>query len=186
MANALGPYYVIIRYHSADAPHTMTIPTRNWNTSGDFDTWAFTTIPATTMIPALVTLMLPFFNSDTQFDNATIFQQLLPTDDPQPVEDIQFSSMVGTNVSASWAQAVEVIIVARTQGFGIAKLDLLDAVSDNDFSPVTTLSGRYAALHAEWIDDNNGWSGRDNTKPSTFLKATINLNQKLRKEYRLD
>lgn len=187
MTNFIGPAWIQIKYHGALAPHTMTIPTLAWNDGADngtFDAWVGGTIDATTMITDLVDFMLPFFNSDTVFDNFQIFTQASDTDPIIPRRSDKFTAKVGTNVSASWAAAVEVIMIARTTLFGIAKLTLLDAVSDNDFTPITSLAGRYLDLMSLWADNTQGWSGRDNGRPLTFLKATKNLNQKLRKEYR--
>lgn len=187
--NFLGPYWVQINYHGAIAPHTMTIPTRNWNPGasyGTFDDWSSGTIAAETMIEALVTTFLPMYNADVTFDNFVIFKQLLPEDEPQPVMSKNMTGKTGTDVSASWAGAVETQIIVRTAAFGLAKLVLLDSVSYNDFNPMLTPSIEVAAVLAEWTADTNGWSGRDNSRPNIFLKATVNINQKLRKEYRLD
>jgi hypothetical protein len=187
MANALGPYFVRINYHSAWAPHTMTIPTRTWSPdggAGTFEDWSAGAIAADTMVLGLVTLMLPFFPGDVHFDNWTVFKQLAPSDDPQPMVSETFSGAVGSNVGGSWAPAVEVIIVARTSLFGLAKLDLLDACSEDNFTPILTASGALADLITEWFSSANAWAGRDNGQPNNFLKYTRNLNQKLRKEYR--
>lgn len=187
--NSLFPAAVQINYHGALAPHTMTIPTKVHNAgagSGSFDTWAGGTISADTMINALVTLMLPFFNSDTVFDNYIINEYADAVSPADPVYSAPFVAKVGSDGGASWAGAVESIIIARTDAFGIAKLSLLDSISNNDFNPILSASGALSALLTEWFALTNGWSGRDNAKPSTFMKMTLNLNQKLRKEYRLD
>ena len=189
MANALGPYYVRVNYHSVFAPHTMTIPTRTWNPDGGFGTfeaWDSSAPAADAMIEALIDLFQPLYNTDTVFDNWVIYKQLLPTDDPQPVMSGSILTWVGSNSGASWAKAVESILTARTAGFGIAKLDFLDVCSEDNYDPVTTLVGAYAAVFAEWSDPTNAWSSRDNTKPATALKLTTNLHQKLRKQYHMD
>lgn len=186
--NFLGPYWVQLNY-TGYSPHTMTLPTKNWNPSGTigtFDIWSGGTINALTMVQGLVTKLLPFFNADVSFNNYLVYKQLLPTDDPQPVSSEQFSGQIGTNVSGGWAPAIEMIFIARTTNFGICKLDLLDAVFDNGFSPVINPGVAAQALIDEWFADSNGWSGRDNFQPYTFLKYTTNLNQKLRKVNRLD
>lgn len=185
MANALGPYYVQIKYHSLLAPHTMTIPTRDWD-ANQFDTWSGGPIDDVDMIENLVTEMLPFFDAGVSFDNWQVFRQLLPADDPEPISSGAFTGMTGTDTGGTWAGAVESIITVRTAGFNIAKLDLLDSISDNDFNPIIVPITRITNLIDEWFAVTNGWAGRDNTKPSTFLKMTKNLNQKLRKEYRYD
>lgn len=185
--NFLGPYWVQLNYHGLKAPHTMTIPTKNWNPSGSvgtFDIWSGGTINALTMVSALVTNMLPLFDAASAFDNYLVFKQLLPTDEPQPVASESFSGQIGTNAGGSWSSAVERIFLARSTSFGLCKLTLLDACSEDNFLPITSPDTADQALITEWFDDAKGWSARDNAQPNTFLKITSNLNQKLRKEYR--
>lgn len=189
MGNSLFPASVLINYHSLLAPHTMMIPTKVHNPGagfGTFDTWAAGTKDAQDMIEELVTLMLPFFDAGVTFDNWTIFEYPDAVSPGDPVASAAFSGMTGSDTGATWAGAVETMLIARTDGFGIAKLVLLDSISDNDFNPVLIPTTRYTNLIAEWFNTGNGWSGRDNAAPVTFLKATKNLNQKLRKEYHYD
>jgi hypothetical protein len=184
--NFLGPFWVRINYHGLLAPHSMTIPTKNWNPgtgSGTFDIWSGGVVSAATMIVDLVDKLKTQFNSDTGFDNYSIFKQLLPADDPQPVYSGAFVGKVGTNTSGGWASAVEKLFIARSSTFCIAKLTLLDAVSDNDFSTTLTMGVDEDALFAEWSSDAKGWCARDNSQVTTFLKITKNINQALRKEY---
>lgn len=187
--NFLGPYWCNLNYRGALAPHSMTIPTKNWNPSGSigtFDIWSGGTINALTMIVDLVDLLLPMFNSDTSFDNYTIYKQLLPTDVPTPMAAGAFSGKVGTNPSPTWAAAVEKMFICRSNTFGLAKLVCLDAVSGGSFLPITSPGGPEQALLDEWMSDAKGWCARDNGQVSTFLKITLNLNQKLRKDYHYD
>jgi hypothetical protein len=189
MANSLFPASVLIQYHSLLAPHSMMIPTKAHNPGasfGTFDTWLGGTVDAQDMIEELVTVMLPFFDAGVTFDNWTIFEYADAVSPGDPVASAAFTAMVGTDAGATWAGAVETMLIARTDGFGLAKLVLLDSISDNDFNTVITPTTRYTNLIAKWFLDTNGWSGRDNTQPKTFLKATKNLNQKLRKEYHYD
>jgi hypothetical protein len=186
--NFLGPYWVQLNY-TGNAPHTMTIPTKNWNPSGavgTFDVWSGGTINALTMVQALVTKLLPLFDPGVSFNNYLVFRQLLPTDPVQPVASENFSGQIGTNTGGSWGAAVERIFIARSTAFGICKLSLLDAASEDNFNPIISPGVADQALITEWFADTNGWSARDNTQPNTFLKITCNLNQKLRKEYRFD
>ena len=186
--NFLGPYWVQLNY-TVYAPHTMTLPTKNWNAgsgSGTFDIWSGGTIVADLMITNLVVKLKALFNADASFNNYLIFKQLLPADDPQPVGSGAFSGEIGTDTGTTWASAIERIFLARSTGFGLVKLDLLDCVSGNNFNPIVSPGVADQALIDEWFDDANGWSGRDNFQPNTFLKITCNLNQALRKAYRLD
>jgi len=186
--NFLGPYWVQLNY-TGYSPHTMTLPTKNWNPSGSvgtFDIWSGGTINALTMMTNFVNVLKPWFNSDISFNNYLVYKQLLPADTPQPVASEAFSGQIGTNTTGGWATAVEIIVVARTTAFGIAKLDLLDCVSDNNFNPVISPGVNMQALLDVWMADANGFSGRDNFQVNTFLKYTVNLNQALRKTNRLD
>lgn len=189
MANFVGPYFVRINYHYVLGPHTMTIPTNVWSPDGGVGTfadWSGGAVPADTMIGDLVTKFLPFFDTNTTFDNWTIFKQLLPADEPVPEMTGIFTGQVGTNTDTKWSAAVEQIVTVRTTNFGIAKLDFLDADSTNNFNPVRTMDTKLTNLMVQWGDLLNGWRGRDNGRPNSFLKMTTNLNQKLRKTYRLD
>jgi len=186
--NFLGPYWVQLNY-TGDAPHSMTIPTKNWNPSGSvgtFDIWSGGTINALTMVGDLVTKLLPLFNADVSFNNYLVFKQLLPADTPQPVASEAFSGQIGTNTGGSWAAAVEKMFLARSTNFGLCKLSLLDACSESTFLPIISPGVADQAVIDEWFDDAKGWSARDNFQPNTFLKITLNLNQALRKAYRYD
>lgn len=187
MANFLGPYWVQLNY-TVYSPHSMTIPTKNWNPSGSvgtFDIWSGGTINALTMVQALVTKLLPFFNTDASFNNYLVYKQLTPEDTPTPVASEQFSGQIGTGDN-TWSKATEIIYIARTTNFGICKLDLLDCNTGDQWLPVVNPGVPQQALINEWFSDDKGWSGRDNYQPNTFLKYTTNLNQKLRKAYRMD
>jgi hypothetical protein len=187
--NFIGPYFVNIGYRSPLAPHSMTVPTKNWNPGGSFgtfDTWSGGTIQADDMIVNLITLMLPWYTALSTFDSAIIYKQLLPADTPQPVMSIGGLGLAGTGVHTGWAGATEIIFIARSSTFGIAKLVLLDSLTDGVFTPITAFTGDYAGLFGEWGLDANGWCARDNGQVISPLKVTKNLNQKLRKEYHYD
>lgn len=189
MANFLGPYWVQLNYHGALAPHSHTLPIKNWNPSGTIgtiDIWSGGTINALTMIDDLVDLLLPMYNADTAYDNYIIYKQLLPTDPIEPVSSQSFSGKVGTNPSPTWAAAVEKMFIARSSTFGLAKIVCLDAVSGGSFLPITSPGTPEQALLDEWMSDAKGWCARDNGQVQTFLKITLNLNQKLRKDYHYD
>lgn len=184
--NFLGPYWARLNYHGLYAPHSMTLPTKNWNPgvgSGTFDIWSGGVIAAATMLDNMTDKLCALFSSDTSFDNYVIYKQLLPADDPEPVYGGGFIGKTGTDVGGSWSSAVERLYVARSNTFGIAKLTLLDAISDDNFAPRLAMNVADSALFAEWTSDANGWCARDNGQVTTFLKITLNLNQALRKEY---
>jgi len=185
MPNSLAPSFVKILYHSNAGPHTMEIPTLQWTVGGVFATWAGGTTDAATMINDLVVLLLPFFASDTEFESALIYNVPSPGADPQPVDNIAFTGMVGSASSPGWTTAVQGTFSIRTTLFGLFKITMLDMASGNSFAPSTTLGGAALDLFNELADDTNGWSGRDNGQPNVFIKFTKTLNEKLRRAYRL-
>lgn len=185
--NFVGPYWTLINYHGTLAPHSHVFPTKNWNPGsggGTFDIWSGGTISAVAMITDMVDKLRAMYPSDTQYDNYTIYKQLLPDDDPQPVYSGAFTGKTGTNTDGSWSSAIEKTFIARSATFGIAKIVCLDADFGNSFNPRTTMNVAEDALFTEWTADSKGWCARDNAQVTTFMKITLNLNQKLRKEYR--
>ena len=79
--NSLSPASVVIDYHSAYAPHKMTIPTKDWfptsitGTLGSYQAWDLTTIDAEVMITALCNVIKPFLKTNAAIDAATIYTQ---------------------------------------------------------------------------------------------------------------
>ena len=192
--NSLFPAFVKIYSHSAYAPHVNIIPTTEYHLpDGSHATGYFerhsdgSAVGAGAMVEELVTDMLPFFKATTVFDNWTVFTMDSPTARPLPVFSAAFDSFVGTSASTTWAKAVEHIFTFRTEAFGIMKLVLLDAPSGNSFDKTLDLGGSGAAFEiaSDLSNPDNAWSGRDGSLPLTFLQFTTNINQKLRKSYRM-
>jgi hypothetical protein len=193
MANSLYPAFVRIEYHSAYAPHTMTIPTTQWTgpptsafTSGEFDQWDAGSIEADVMIQALVDSLKAMFNNDVVFDGYTIYRIQALGLDPEPVYSAALSQ-VGTNISTAWHKAVQLTMVWRTAEFGIFKIVLMDAAGDGTFGRTGNFSAisPFSVLHNLVVDPDNGWSGRDNARPNQALQLSLTLNEKLRRAYRL-
>jgi len=170
----------------------MTIPTLGWNDdaspggAGSFESWSGVDKDAEDMIEQLIDVMLPFFNSLVTFDNAVIFTKATPTSVSFPVASASWVGKDGTNPSATWWQAVQTTVIARTTVFSLAKLVMLDSVAGDNFDPEYIQSAAMLALTAEWFDLANGWSGRVDGRPKTFVKSTQTLNEKLRRAYHLD
>jgi hypothetical protein len=185
MPESQNPSFVKILYHSNAGPHTMEVPTLQWNESGTFDVWGGGTVVDHDMVEAFVTLLLPFFGSDTEFESFIIYNVPTPGAAPQPVASFPLSGMVGSASSPGWTTAVQGTFSIRTTLFGLFKITMLDGASGNSFAPSTALGGDALALFEELISDANGWSGRDNGQPNVFIKFTKTLNEKLRRSYRL-
>lgn len=190
--HALGPYYIQINYHSADAPHSHIIGCNEWDSfsaggsSGSILAWDTSQKDTDDMVEQLVDTLLPFYNSDTVYDNFIVWHKPVDPGPANPVAGESFTGKVGTGVGGSWAQAVQRTLVFRTAAFHQAKLVLLDAQSGNSFSPVYTPDSTISAVLAELSADDNGWAGRDDAQILSFVKMTTTLNEALRKAYRMD
>lgn len=190
MAGSLYPSFVEIKYHSAYAPHVMTIPTKQWTPGagfGTFATWAGGTIAADTMIEALVTLMLPFFRATVIFDSFTVFTMDTPTSPAVPRASKVLTG-VGTSSASAPYKATQATWTVKTNAHSLAKIVMLDVATGGSFEKITfaTLTGDAAAFINEWFLDTNGWSARIDGKPDFFLQIAYTMNEKLRKEYHMD
>jgi hypothetical protein len=185
MPNSLNPAFFKLNYHSNAGPHTATVPTLLWNVGNTFDTWNAGTVDEITMIEGYVDKLLPFFASDTEFDNWVTYLKPPDPADPQPVSSGSFTGKVGTASSPGWTTAVQGTFSIRTHLFGIYKIVMLDGASGNSFAPSSALGGAALDLFNYVSDKDNGFSGQDNGRPNVFIKFTKTLNEKLRRAYRL-
>jgi len=190
MANSLYPSYVQIEYHSAFGVHKMTLPTRQWSSaggaSGSFEAWDTTARDAADMVDDLITDIKAVYPSSVVFDLATIYNFPDPDEDPVPVRLLVLGD-AGTAVSSAWSKAVQQTFTFRTLSNGIFKLVLLDVPTDNNFDrvPVSSFTAPFLAIEAELTSQANAWSGRDNARPNSAIQASATLNEKLRREYRM-
>lgn len=193
MAGSLFPAFFRIQYQSAYSAHTMTIPMRTWSPDavpthkGYFLSWNGALVGADGMIDGFKDLLLPFFLATTSFENYQIFTMASPTAQAVPVRGDVFAVQAGTNVSTSWAKAVEQIYTFRTTVASLAKLYFLDIPTNNNFDRNTTVTPASAleALIAYYTDPDNAFSARVDGRPDVYLQATANINEKLRKAYRM-
>jgi len=191
MANALDPAFVQLNYHSQYGVHTATIPTLQWNSvasagnAGQFETWGASDIDAKEMVEDLIDLMEPFYPTDVEYDGFTIFTMASAVAPALPVAGGILTN-VGTQAVPGFTQAVQTTIGWRTATFGLFKIVMLDSASGDDFSIIRNPSVDVSllALHNYMIGNTHGWSGRDNARPTQFIKCTQTLNEKLRRSYR--
>lgn len=191
--NSLYPAFVKIDYHSPYGAHSMTIPTLPWTNipiaggHGAFDIWSVGTRDADDMIKDYVNLLKVFFKPDHFFDQYTIYTMATPTSAPTPVTGNTLS-IEGTEASSHWSKAVQTTFSIRTADFGQMKIVLLDAPVPNSFDKIASFdaSPEALALVAELADPDNGWSGRDGSKPATLTQIAYTLNEKLRREYNMN
>lgn len=185
--DGLYPSFVRINYTSAYAPHTMTIPTRQWTgvagTPGQYEAWDASTIAADTMIEALITAMLPNNLPSTSFNSYEIFD--VPVIDEPPVWKFSkyVTGQVGTLVNTGWAKSNQYMMTFKCADGQLLKIVNLDTPVQNDWGNVIGTSPRDAAIAAEIIGAGNAWQGRQGAQPIAFSNITISQNKRLRRKY---
>lgn len=193
MPEAIGPSVIRISSQSEFGPHESFVPTLLWtdaastNNHGKFDTWNGGNIDAVDMINDLMDVLKPFFDSTTTFNDWVIFSQADPTAPLVPVQSDSFTGVVGTTTLTGWRKAMQRTMSFRTESFNLFKIVMLDIPNTNNWDKLNTLpgSGIYPDLVALVTDKDHGFSGRDNTRPVSFISATYTLNEKLRRAYRM-
>lgn len=190
--NSRNPAFIQLDYHSPYAPHKQQLCLKDWfpvssgHPMGTCTAHDNTSVDLADMINNLVDVMAPFALSDTSWDLATVYTQAAATGPAFPQASMALTQ-VGSSPGAAPRKATEVTFVMRTASFGIVKMVLLDVPVNTNFDPV--LNGDFSATDLAFLDEfeapQNAWVGMDNSKPQTGIKKTFNLNQKLRKEYRM-
>lgn len=189
--NSLSPAFVEIAYHSDFGAHVQTIPTLDWDptgaTYGFFDTHTGSTVDAETMIDALIALEKKFFPTTVVFDSWTIFTKDTPTSpsNPRVQKNITVAGTVGT---PGWFKAAQATWTFKTDLFGEFKIVNLDVATLDAWDKITsaTASADQIAFIAALRDNGNGWAGRDGGRPEFFQQIAFTLNEKLRREYRMN
>lgn len=192
MANARGPYYLQLNYHSAYAPHSHTIGINTWtnaastNNKGQIQNWLGVGIDTKDMIDNLLDVLVPYYPATVHYDNWTIFHQPADPGPSYPMIGDTLSGVVGTSATPGWSKATQANFTWKTTAFGDFKIVLLDFDSSDNFEKVTVLvPGINLNLDQVVTDDSFGWQARDNTKPDSFKSVTVDLNDALRKQYRM-
>lgn len=188
--NSLSPSSVVIDYHSAYAPHKMTIPTLQWfptsitGTLGSYEAWDSSAVDAETMIRALIDALKVFMKTNAAFDNITIYTQA----DAEAPNIPRASLAIAVAGTAATGQEAA---ISRTWNFksadnGNMKLTLLDtplpATGFNRILPADFSSGEQDVV--DQIEfTSNAWSARDDSHVNTCRSITLDLNDKLQRMY---
>lgn len=192
--STLWPCAVVLDYRSNFGPHKMTIPLTEWSPvsgghiSGTNLAWDSSQVDTDDMITGLVTLLKPFFYTDTVFSQYTIYTFASVNAPARP--KVAQGITGGTGTGGSYNPATQATFNFKTAGFHAFKLVMLDVAAGAQYLPVTAFpSPAYdttIALRDYIISDANAFSGRDNTQPVTLAKLTYTINEKLRQSYKLD
>lgn len=188
--NSLSPSSVVIDYHSAYAPHKMTIPTLQWFPTsitgdlGSYQAWNGDPIDAEDMIMALVTALAELMKTNAAFDNITTYTQASPTA-PNIPRATKAIAVPGTATTGNEA-AVSATFNFKTAANGDMKIVLLDTpLPSTWFNRVlpTGFDLDQQAVVDEILANSNAWSGRDDTDVSACRSITYDLNDKLQRMY---
>src|SRR3972149_4330643 len=193
MPESIAPAFVKIEYASAYGPHVQIIPTRAYTPpdatyeAGHFLDWANEDpVEADAMIHSLLLAEAGWLPTTTSFQRFTIFTQASPSAPPLP-QYTQTDVVAGTDATPGWTQAVQTTITLRTEGFKLAKVVLLDTVTEDLFGRYSTPGGiaRIDNIVAELVLPTWAWSGRDGTRPNIMISTCFTLNEKLRRAYHM-
>jgi hypothetical protein len=185
---------VQIFYRTANAPHLMTIPLREWSpvsgghTAGTNLNWNGTQTDTKDMIDGLVDLFKPFFHTSTTFNSYVINTYTDQTAPARPQVTIPLVAAAGTG--GATIPAAQATFNFKTTQFNAFKIVMLDAQVSSTFQPLESLvspaNDDEIALRDYIVDDGNSFAGRDNYQPTLLQRVTYTLNEKLRKSYHLD
>jgi hypothetical protein len=191
--HSLFPTSVALRYHNNFAPHVMTIPLNEWSPissghgAGTLKNWNDVQIDVIDFMDDFIDLLLPFFYTDSHFDNYTIYTYEDADAPARPQVDVGLTAKTGTG--GTYIPATQANYMFRTGAFGYLKITMLDVVASAQFLPVSSFpSPAYdttIALAAFVTNNVNAIRGRDQSKPQFLKKITYTLNEKLRRSYRL-
>lgn len=188
--HSLSPASVVIDYHSAYAPHKMTLPTLEWfptsitGTLGSYEAHNGSPVDAEVMITTLIDLLKVFMKTNAAFDNITIYTQATATSPNIPRASLAIAT-AGTATTGDEA-AVSATWNFKTSLNGDAKVVLLDtpipATWFNRILPAGFSGGQTAVSNAMRASAS-AWSGRDDGQLNTVRSITYDLNDKLQKMY---
>lgn len=188
---SLFPSYVQLSYHSPQAPHVALIPTLQWRPGGawgTFDTWDEGTIDADVMIQEYVDAVVLHYANNVQFDFYTIFNFPDEESDPTAVVFNTLGQVGSVSVGTLTWVAVQQTLTWQCAGGFLLRTVFLDSIATSQFAKISALDAgiTYPALISAVLASTNGWASRAGTQPLFIKQAAFTLNEKLRREYRLN
>jgi len=193
MTNSLFPAFLRLDYHTLYGTHSQVIPTTEWfptsitGTIGSYLGWDSVPIDAEVMMSNLVTVAKDLFKSTTVYDLATVFTMATPTSPAIPQASVAIGT-AGVSTATVPDKATQFTFNFRTSLNGKMKFVCLDApvgASNFDKQLPGSYSATLQAIIDEIMDDSNAWAGRDGGQPSASISVTLDLNDALRKRYRM-
>jgi hypothetical protein len=171
----------------------MTRPTTAWSppagvaVAGFFDDWAAGTVDAADMIQDLVTKMADLMATTSSFDYYIIYTQADADSEPI-IAIINTLSTPGTVTASAQEKATQghyALLDTNGKKCGITLMDMPLEYGFERKNFVGALATPESALVTELTLTNKGWSSRQNARPAVFKRATYDMNDALRKRYRM-
>lgn len=187
----LFPSFVQINYHSPRGPHIATVPMKQWSAGVDqgfVEDWVSTLTNADTMIQEFVDGYAFLFPDNTVFDYYTIFNYEDEESDPVPVAFNTLTQLGATAVGSNIWVAVQQTVTFQCEGGHILKIVGMDAIAGTQFLPVgpTVIAAALPDLVAALTSTVNGWASRAGSMPLFGKQIAYTINEKLRKQYKLN
>lgn len=187
-AHDLSPAYVQLNYTSNGHPHKALYPcTYDGSISPGSEPSVVKRVgapePVSDAVTALVTLLKPFLDTSSTFDNFYAFSKPTPTSPPVLVWTGTLN-IAGTGSTAA-IPAEEILFTFKTPTPGGLKLYLMEGIFLLNYqAPLpTTGSSPQAALN-NYITGPDDWViGRNGNFPLIGLKITTKMNDHLRRKY---
>jgi len=183
--NSLSPAFIKFNYTRGTVKHKAVVPTK------------FSATPTAGVMPSLLThvggaqafnlavgdwgiFVRPLFGTTTTLDNAEVWYQPTPADDPIWIFT-QGINLPGTSATAN-VPAEEVVMTFRSSNGGLFRNYFMES-----FLPANQVT-TYGAManpwldYANWVIGSSGWMyARDNGKPVVCLGFKTKYNDVLRR-----
>jgi len=187
-----SPAFIVADYHTLYAPHKQQFCLRDWFPASSGHPMGTATAADGSIVDVkdccddLLGVMSVFALPDSVWDLVTVFTQALAVGPAFP-QASYVPTQVGTSAGGAPRKATEITYIMRTTDFNIVKMVLLDTPVSANFEE--KLPGAFSSADNAFLTEfgavNRPWVGQDGAKPNTAVRITYNLNQKLRKAYRM-
>jgi len=188
--NSRAPAFVLLKYTANNHAHVMSFCISPDTIGVGVNTIVNTKFGSTSALSDsltedLIPVLVPFFRGADSFDEAEVYSQPTPDDDPLYCETIPIA-MVGTNAGTTTPFGQGVLSL-RTAAGGIGKVYLMEGVlGSNIHDPRPFTDPRVTDLANYLTGPGSIWYARDNSFPILGLTWNTKTNDALRKKYLLN
>jgi hypothetical protein len=185
-----APTEIKLYYHTPYSSHLQNLKLREWTNGSDMGTvlrWSDDApVSVKTMLDALIALEKVLFSADSAFDIAFLYTFASP-DQPGVLRRVYAPAVVGVTAVSGWNEAVQLNLNGKDTEGNPVRLSLLDVDVGNDFSKryLADIDAAVTDIWAAFALDTNGWQSQAGHKPDALVSQTANINERLRRQYRL-